>query len=237
MIDVHDTKQAVITFDDQGDLRLEVGENAARRSFIICSRALARVSKPFKAMLYGDFAESKSRIKGPNWTVELPEDNPQAFTTILHIVHSQFGMVPEIVTRETLHQITILTNKYDMTESLRPWARTWLSHVYSADSTLQGDEVLSWIAWELGDRSLFQNKMQWMLYDCHLNGDSKLCCPDGRPLQDDVYIASLDILGMFSSPMAVCFLSSISCLHETVKHFVISMGKPLKGKRVSDDKF
>lgn len=87
-----------------------------------------------------------------------------------------------------------------MTEILRPWARKWLSHVYSENSTLQGDEVLTWIAWELGDRSLFHKKMQWMLYDCHLNGDSKLCCPGGRPLQDNVYLASLNILGMSFFP-------------------------------------
>lgn len=102
MIDAHVIKQAVVTYDDQGDLRLEVGQHMAKRSFIICSRALARVSKPFKAMLYGDFAESKSRIKEPNWTVELPKDDPRAFSTILHIVHSHFGMIPDIITRDAL---------------------------------------------------------------------------------------------------------------------------------------
>lgn len=196
MINVQATDQAsVLNFDDQGDLRLEVGEQKARRSFIVCSKSLARVSNPFKAMLYGDFAESKSRKQDPNWTVELPEDNSEAFITILYIVHSQFGMVPDIVTRDQLYQITILTDKYDMTEMLRPWAPKWLSYAHSADNIYQGDEVLTWIAWELGDRSLFVEKVQWILNDCHLDGSSKLCCPDGKPLQDNVYIASTDILG------------------------------------------
>lgn len=204
MANVQATDQAsVMTFDDEGDLRLEVGEQKAWRSFIVCSRSLARVSRPFKAMLYGGFAESTSRKQDPNWTIELPEDNPQAFITILHIVHSQFGMIPENVTRDQVYQITILTDKYDMTEILRPWARNWLSQVHSAYFAYPGDEVLTWIAWELGDRSLFVAKVQWMLNNCHLDGASNLCCSDGKPLQNNLYIASIDILGLFFSSSLV----------------------------------
>lgn len=224
MINAQATDQAsVMTFDDEGDLRLEVGEKTARRSFVVCSRSLARVSKPFKAMLYGNFAESKSRTKDSKWTVELPEDDPQAFITILHIIHSQFGMIPEIVTRDQLYQITILTDKYDMTEILRPWARKWLPHVHSTNLTNQGDEVLTWMAWELGDRSLFVRKVQWMLENCSLDGAYKLSS-NGKPLEDNVYIASIDILGMsfFYFPLvAVRIFPSLSYRHVNVERCVL----------------
>lgn len=222
MINAQAIDQAsVMIFDDQGDLRLEVGEQKARRSFIVCSKSLARVSKPFKAMLYGNFAESTSREKDSNWTVELPEDSPEAFSTILHIIHSQFGKVPDFVTRDDLYQITILTDKYDMTEILRPWAWKWLSYVESTNLAYQGHEVSAWIAWELGDRSLYERKVQWMLDNCHFNGVYKLCCLSGRPLQDNICITSLNILGMFSQLTTTRLLLRPSFVHVNVKRHAL----------------
>lgn len=188
-------KSSVITFDDEGDLRLEVG-GETRQTFVVCSRALTRVSRPFKAMLYGGFAETKSRKLDPDWTVELPEDDPAAFATILQIVHSKFQMVPDEVTRDELYHITILTDKYDMTEILRPWAKKWINDLEQYEIGVNpGDEVMLWISWELGHQELFTETARWLLEDSHLDEQSKLCSPHGLRMQDNVRIASLDVLG------------------------------------------
>lgn len=42
LADANATKQSsVTTLDDEGDLRLEVGEGEARQSFVVCSKTLA----------------------------------------------------------------------------------------------------------------------------------------------------------------------------------------------------
>lgn len=46
-----------IVFDEDGDLTLIVGED--EQGFIVCSKTVARVSRPFKRMLYGHFKEAK----------------------------------------------------------------------------------------------------------------------------------------------------------------------------------
>lgn len=77
---------SVLRFDEDGDLQLEVGQGASKKIFLVCSRSLSRVSKPLKAMLYGDLAESKPRNQDDQWKVNLPEDNATAFIPILRII-------------------------------------------------------------------------------------------------------------------------------------------------------
>lgn len=164
---------SLLTFDDEGDLRLEVGEGEAKRTFVVCSRALARASKPLRAMLYGPFAESESRKIDPNWTVQLPEDLPEAFATILRIVHGQFEAVPDEIDRDELYQITVLTDKYNMTDILQPWAQKWITNLDSQDRVSQeGDEVMLWISWELGHQDLFLETLNWLLNECSLDEES-----------------------------------------------------------------
>ncbi|OIW30032.1 hypothetical protein CONLIGDRAFT_632143 [Coniochaeta ligniaria NRRL 30616] len=47
----------LIIFEEDGDLRLEVGPE--RMPMIVCPKALARASPVFKRILFGGFAESK----------------------------------------------------------------------------------------------------------------------------------------------------------------------------------
>lgn len=181
------------TFDDDGDLRLEVGKGQAKQTFVVCSRALARASKPFKTMLYGGFAESKHRKLDPDWTITLPEDNPRALATLLNIHHGRFSKIPAVVTRDELFQITILTDKYDMTEILQPWARAWIRPFTPKDYPFskQGDEVLLWIAWELGHSELFFRAQNHFLNKCSLAKDGALLCPFGTRLKQNDNLVSV----------------------------------------------
>lgn len=187
----------VIAFDDDGDLRLEVGPNTDKQTFLVCSKALARVSNPFKAMLYGGFAEGKPQNEDSNWTVALPEDDPEAFATILNIIHNKYAMVREMVTRTQLFHIAVLTDKYDMTGVLRPWAQRWVDR-FALDlprAFYPGDEELLWIAWTLGHRRLFECVLVLLQNVCKLSSNGSLCCPDGTALETNVYIRNLGILG------------------------------------------
>lgn len=213
----------VLIFDEDGDLRLEVGNKDGpdccsecspsppeAQTFVVCSKALARASKPFKAMLYGGFSESKPRGGDAEWTVALPEDDPRALATIMYIIHNSFAMVPGRMAQADLFKLTVLTDKYDMTEVLRPWAHIWIAPLVKRQSTEHVDQLL-WISWVLGHKTLFIEMVKQVQDGCDLNPLNQLCYPSGQVLEDNVYVRSLGIVGMLR--LAVLALSSqLSCL-------------------------
>ncbi|KAI0838003.1 hypothetical protein F5Y06DRAFT_304083 [Hypoxylon sp. FL0890] len=160
-----DASKKLVHIDPDGDLHLEVGLGEAAVTYVVCSKALARVSRFFKQLLYGGFAESKEnhgQDAKTNWTVSLPEDDPKSILTVLYMVHAMFDRVPEEIDSRDLYGITVLTDKYDLTHILRPWARGWSSQVFAASGSV--DERI-WIAWELGYESLFKNLVQYLVLD------------------------------------------------------------------------
>jgi hypothetical protein len=80
--------------DPRGDLTLLVGQEG-KVGFLVCSRALARSSPYWENMLYGPFEEGKDQQRdGTRWTVDLPEDNPDALRVCLRAVHCKFDIIP-----------------------------------------------------------------------------------------------------------------------------------------------
>ncbi|TRX89038.1 hypothetical protein FHL15_010057 [Xylaria flabelliformis] len=193
--------------DPDGDLSLKVGETRCIYKsgndvlsdqepdhehqlpavYIVCSKALSRASPVWKTLLYGGFAESKpsSASSASDWVVELPDDDPKAMATILNIIHSRFDLLPRItdlVNLDDLYQLTVLTDKYDLTPLLRPWASIWINSATekynswgcSSTSPVTSDlERLLWIAWELGDPDLFSKTSTTLAQCCSIdaNGD------------------------------------------------------------------
>lgn len=159
--------------DLEGDLCLVVGSLGAE--FVVCSKTMARSSPFWKKMLYGDFAEGKksqSRGGKGEWVVKLPEDNSIAMEIILNIIHGRFDRIPgyeDFVYTTHFYNLCVLTDKYDMTHILRPWARGWSRSTHSQCDKL-GQSLRSrfcherlWISWELGDRDTFEGMAQTLL--------------------------------------------------------------------------
>lgn len=188
---------AVIHFDIDGDLNLDVGEGRTAQRFIVCSRTLSRASKVFKAMLYGQFLEAQSTNKEREWVVALPADDPKSLATLLYIVHGNFNQVPSTVTRDELFQITVLTDKYYMTEVLRPWVQAWIDPLASDSRPMgqEGDAVLLWIAWEIGHHDLFEKTLGHLQETCIIDDDGNLQDSYGVRLGDNDHIQALDIIG------------------------------------------
>ncbi|KUI70525.1 hypothetical protein VM1G_06433 [Cytospora mali] len=113
-----------ILVDPNGNLKLVV--DAERVLFRVDANALRRSSKVFDAMLFRGFRESE---QGSDWTVELPEDDAWAMQTLLHAAHANFADIPKTMDLSELYSLTVLTNKYDMTHCLQPWAHKWASPV------------------------------------------------------------------------------------------------------------
>ncbi|KAI1373095.1 hypothetical protein F4677DRAFT_430214 [Hypoxylon crocopeplum] len=196
------SKPSRIVIDPEGDLCLTVGEERVEEddppvTFLVCSKTMARTSPVWKRMLYGGFAESvqPKSASGKEWIVSLPEDHPQAVQTLLNIMHGYFDKIPLVIdfsatgTSEKamgsidlyhLYCLTVVTDKYDCTRIIRPWAKGWttsiatngpLTNGYSKSSDAQ---YLPWIFWELGDVAMFRETAKHLILNCTTNSEGEL---------------------------------------------------------------
>lgn len=148
-----ESKQSVIKIDPDGDLTLVVGENKTR--FLVCSKTLSRSAPFWKTCLYGQFKEAKPP-SGQDWVVEFPEDNPSGLKCLLLLVHGLGHKMPKI-NLQLAFEITVITNKYAMTQSLWAVARSWLDDLKPVrldegdDDTVVPQLQWLWVTKELGD--------------------------------------------------------------------------------------
>lgn len=112
---------STIYIDRNGNLKLVVGPKAV--PIQVDANALRRASKVFDRMLFGPFRESQQT---EDWTVELPEDDPEALRVIFHAIHGNFGNLLPSPTLSKLYDITVMADKYAMIGSLQPWGTTWI---------------------------------------------------------------------------------------------------------------
>ncbi|TDZ61499.1 hypothetical protein CTRI78_v004368 [Colletotrichum trifolii] len=160
------------TFEAQGDLVLLVGPTAA--PYRVDSRALARVSPVFKAMLHGGFAEAVRPPDngggggggGSEWTVALPEDGRAETEILLALAHGSAKSVPHVVDLQTFYRLLTLTEKYDATHMVAGWACMWLLHGIDAGWGFEPEMLC--LAWELGNIELFRATMESAIENSHV---------------------------------------------------------------------
>ncbi|KAF6804505.1 nuclear pore protein-like protein [Colletotrichum sojae] len=183
---------AVVTFDVNGDLYLHVGADVEEktRTYLVCSKALARASPVFARMLYGRFAESRpqhahspSAESEHGWTVDLPEDRQEPLELLLHIVHGAFANVPEALELTRLWAFLVVANKYDATAAARPWAKGWIEAVKAGAGSQ--NPLLLGVAYELGDAQVFNNTAMKVATECHLDDDGDLVYGFAAPGDED----------------------------------------------------
>lgn len=157
--------QTVIVEED-GDLHLDVGhEGGELTTYVVCSRALARHSPVFKAMLFGDFAEARP-TDGSQWIVEVSEDNREMFPIFLNIVHGCFKDVPTKLHIQELCALVVVVEKYDALPIIRPWVKEWMEQA-AEWSDIGYSSHLVCLAWVTGHRAIFENNVRNVIYNCY----------------------------------------------------------------------
>jgi hypothetical protein len=191
----------IIDIDKRGDLVLLVGmhrceikangehKHTEAMAFRVCSRTLARSSPVMEAMLFGTFCEAAQA------TINLPEDDPKATQSLLHLVHGKAEKIFALSDRETkksvfdcrkatfvdhVYALAVVANKYLMTQKLRPFISTWCKLLMlweeegahsSSPKTYERLEKLMWIACEFGHLELYQTvfvHLTWYLEHGHV---------------------------------------------------------------------
>lgn len=156
--------------DPRGDLLLRLVENDAEPvTFLTSSLTLARASPVFDRMLFGEFAEAKlTDSEREDWTVELPDQRPVAMKLFLNIIHGHFQKVPLRISIDELFNLTVLTNYFDATKSLAPWADRWMAFIDINDVKSHEGGLMAkflWIAWEFGGTDDFTIVSRRMLME------------------------------------------------------------------------
>lgn len=172
-----------MSIDDHGDLWLYVGtakcieptepdhRHQSMTASRVCSKSLSRACPVLSKLLNGGFTESRrpDPSSGEEWAVKLPDDDPKPMEVLLNIAHCRFDLVSEIRAHDTstigdLYDIAVVTDKYDCTALIRPWAQKW-----SLFNNMVGEQItsdlyrLAWISWELGDIGLFKRVFNAMV--------------------------------------------------------------------------
>lgn len=179
--------ESITQFDDKGDIRLVVTEPPSEESsakcytFIVSSKVMSLACDAWNTMLNGQFIEAQS-TSGQR-KIGLPEDDPRALAILLNIAHLRFDLVPSPISFSLLLKVTVLTDKYDMTRVIRPWATSWIDGLGSQLSvTSPGHEEWLWIAWELGNKSKFECLAAHLVKTTRLGKDGKCTTQSGKIL-------------------------------------------------------
>lgn len=81
-----------VKVDSDGDLILIVGIASGQpaKGFLVCSHSLAQASMIFNTLLYGPMSTCKPTDPSTPWIVRLPDDDPDAFQTMLLLLYRKF---------------------------------------------------------------------------------------------------------------------------------------------------
>lgn len=198
-----------INIDPEGDLFLDAtADPSNRKRFRVCSQALRRKSPVWKRMLFGPWKESKP-ANDKEWVVELPDDPVRPLQIILSIIHSNFDAVPGFTSIEIIHQVLIMTNKYDITSIVRPWSLQWLQ-IAELPSNAAAEVVKSlYIAWELGSEEVFASKLEHISLHTELDSKGRLFFDSAILLEEEEFLGPQTALGKFRVTITIKVASKI----------------------------
>ncbi|KAI8955594.1 hypothetical protein F4801DRAFT_574340 [Xylaria longipes] len=186
--------------DARGDMMLLVGkqkctdiscsdEGQNKQPNAICfhvsSAIIAGASPAFGLVLYSPSAEA-TKGDGVKWTVKLPDDDPQAMRTIIHILYGYYPITPpdEHMNLEQLLHLTVLANKYDLVHLFPKWSAQWVQDMepywvskHFVRKSTEDLESLLWIFWVLGHEPLYTYMVLQIAFHSELDAAGKLTDP------------------------------------------------------------
>ncbi|KAF6835699.1 nuclear pore protein-like protein [Colletotrichum plurivorum] len=164
-------------------------------------------------MLFGGFAES--RPKGDAWWVSLPEDEIAPVFLAFKLIHGSHENTPKTLDKDELYQLLVVTEKYDMARILRPWAATWFAP-YKDTSSIEGNEIVMWIAWELGHEECFRRLAADLLLKSKVNEDGELLGKEGVPLNTYTCLEPPGILESVAQSRGKLIETMTGFLHDVI---------------------
>ena len=118
------TEISKIVIDSDGDVILVL----AGTELQVSTKVLGVASPVFKAMFGPHFLEGTELNTTSLRHIALPEDNPEAMTTLCNILHHRSEDVSQEASYQALEDTAVLCDKYDCRKALMPWIKMWMSY-------------------------------------------------------------------------------------------------------------
>ncbi|KAF4629276.1 hypothetical protein G7Y89_g8871 [Cudoniella acicularis] len=122
---------------------------ARKAHFLVSSNAMTVASPVFKAMLRQNSFKEGHDLSLGSAKVELPDDDPSAFTIVANILHHRNRQVPKKVDLQTISAISLLVDKYQLLEAMELYLDLWLPELKKTLPTTFTENLFQWlsIAW------------------------------------------------------------------------------------------
>ncbi|ESZ92956.1 hypothetical protein SBOR_6675 [Sclerotinia borealis F-4128] len=99
-------------------------------TMLVSSKHLTLASPVFEIMLGdGRFKEGVELLAQGKVEIELPDDDPVALAIVLNVIHHINKLVPEEIALPLLTEVAILTDKNQLSETMRWVSTSWLSRL------------------------------------------------------------------------------------------------------------
>ncbi|KJX93774.1 hypothetical protein TI39_contig4258g00010 [Zymoseptoria brevis] len=171
-----------VTIDPAGDAIIVAKDGDGARTFIISSKAFSLVSEPWSAMVkYRTTMGPPATTQRMEFTLE--DDDVSALELLLRIAHLQFRAVSPLIDLRGLLELSVLTDKYQATEVVRPWLKGWLEESWEkADDRAKIEHI--WIAWEYGLLEELERLVAILVLEAETSKNSTILLHDGKILTD-----------------------------------------------------
>ena len=113
---------------------------------LVSSKHMALVSPFFKTMLQNsNFKEGSELNSTGKVEIPLPDDDPEAMTILVNIVHYQLRQVPLKIDFNLATKIALLVDKYAMYQVIGLFADLWMPHLTFDFATKNYKDLHRWI--------------------------------------------------------------------------------------------
>ncbi|KAM0739831.1 hypothetical protein ACQRIT_005015 [Beauveria bassiana] len=140
--------ERTVIFDNHGDIEVQVSGDTTR--YIVCSRALSRMSPVLRSQTRQDsVADTQDGCNRRRVILELNGNDDDSWTILINIAHAHFLAVPRTLSIKQMYNLSTLTSRYKCTSILDPWVESWIA---SVEGTVRRDDMamMLWVFWELG---------------------------------------------------------------------------------------
>ena len=128
--------------EDDGTETNFTGEAVREVRALLSSKAMSLASPVFRNMLNGRLKEAEILRSAGEVTIDLPDDDQNAFLILMNIAHLRFSEVPYDLDQEALVEIARLVDKYEMHRIVEPYKLNWTIQMQTRLKELDED-VLS----------------------------------------------------------------------------------------------
>ncbi|KAF4120591.1 hypothetical protein GMORB2_3029 [Geosmithia morbida] len=143
------------------------GETPDEARFLVSSRHLLLASPVFRAMSRGIWLEEVSDGEGSPETWTTTDWDPEAFLTVLSIIHSRYRFVPQSVSSELLARIATVVDYYGCHEAMENFAELWFLKRTDPLPLSYGKECILWMfsSWVFSQKEVFETMVRLAIMD------------------------------------------------------------------------